>query len=293
MRVRFISAATAAAVFSSAVPAIGAAPLSAESFAYSKVTAVQRSTPQCTAGVCTTPVRFAGATGTIEGIVVAPAKRRGPAGGVLFVHWLGDDPKTTNHTEFQQDAHDLARHGVVSLLIDTPWAQKDWFMTVRKTATDYAMSLDIVKDLRASLDALMTFNIDPHRLAYVGHDFGAMYGGILSAVDNRPKYFVLMAGTSTFAQWFLLGKKPADIDAYRDQMNVLDPPQYLAHATAASYLLQYATKDVYINAEQAREFYDAVPAPKLVGFYNADHSLNVPQARIDRNRWLLSVLTAD
>jgi len=36
--------------------------------------------------------------------------------------------------------------------------------------------------------------VDPTRIAYVGHDFGAMYGCILLALDHRISYGVLMAG---------------------------------------------------------------------------------------------------
>jgi hypothetical protein len=74
-------------------------------------------------------------------------------------------------------------------------------------------------------------------------------------------------------------------------MSLLDPPQYLQRASATAFLLQYAAKDADINAAQARAFYEAAPDPKLVGFYNSDHSLDVPQAHADRVRWLLDMLT--
>lgn len=264
------------------------APLAASAFAYQDLGPVKKEPRSCSAGVCTVSVRIPSAHGSITGIVVEPARKASKAPAILFVHWLGDDPKTTNHTEFEGDAKALAMRGVVSLLVDAPWAQRNWFMQVRSADTDYAMSLDIVADLRRCLDSLQTFGVDDARIAYVGHDFGAMYGAVLSGVDARPKYFVLMAGTSTFAQWYLLGKKPADVDAYRARMAALDPPQYLHLSTASAYLLQYATKDVYIDADQARAFYDAAPEPKLVGFYATDHSLDVPQAHADRIGWLLA-----
>lgn len=278
--------ALAAAVTSQAA----SAPLAASAFTYEQLAPAKAGTRSCSAGVCTASVEIAGAHGAIAAVLVEPARKIPKAPGILFVHWLGDDPKTTNHTEFEDDAKALARRGVVSLLVDAPWAQRNWFMQLRSASTDYAMSIDIVTDMRRCLDALQTFGVDQARVAYVGHDFGAMYGALLAGVDPRPKYYVLMAGTSTFAQWYLLGKKPADVDAYRAQMSALDPPQYLRLSNASAYLLQFATKDVYINADQARDFYDAAPAPKLVGFYATDHSLDVPQARADRIGWLLSHL---
>ncbi|MEA2687459.1 MAG: hypothetical protein QOD51_66, partial [Candidatus Eremiobacteraeota bacterium] len=61
--------------------------------------------------------------------------RKVPA--VLWVHWLGE-PATTNHREFMTDAQELAKRGVVSMLLDMPWSQKDWFSSARSPDTDYA-----------------------------------------------------------------------------------------------------------------------------------------------------------
>ena len=44
-------------------------------------------------------------------------------------------------------------------------------------------------------------------MAYVGHDFGAMYGTLAAAVDPRVTHFVFMAGTASFSDWFLYGPK--------------------------------------------------------------------------------------
>src|ERR1700681_4762272 len=70
-------------------------------------------------------------------VLVVPPGLPKKAPGVLWVHWLGE-PATTNHTEFLSDAQELAKHGVVSLLVDMPWSQKSWYTGVRSTDTDYA-----------------------------------------------------------------------------------------------------------------------------------------------------------
>jgi hypothetical protein len=41
--------------------------------------------------------------------------------------------------------------------------------------------------------------VDPRRLGYVGHSFGAMFGGILAGVESRVAGFALMAGVGSFA----------------------------------------------------------------------------------------------
>ena len=130
--------------------------------------------------------------------------------GVLFVHWLGD-PKTTNMTEFAAEAITLGGKGVTSLMIDAFWAKPDWFEKGRSPQTDYDDSLRQVAQLRGALDALVArANVDPAKMAFVGHDFGAMYGAVLAGFDHRPRYYVFIAGVPTFSEWYLLGAKPAD-----------------------------------------------------------------------------------
>lgn len=126
--------------------------------------------------------------------------------GVLFVHWYGPPEPTSNRTQFIPDGIALARAGAVSLLIDTPWSKPEYFHE-RTREGDYARSVQQVKDLRRALDVLLAQpTIDPERIAYVGHDFGAMYGALAVASDPRVHAFAFMAGTRSFSDWFLYGK---------------------------------------------------------------------------------------
>jgi hypothetical protein len=211
--------------------------------------------------------------------------------GVLFVHWLGD-AATTNHTEFEADAIALAKRGAVCLLLDAMWSttipanKNDWYENGRSTSTDYANSIRQVIDLRRGIDILLMLYADPNRIAYVGHDFGSMYGAVLAGVDTRPKYFVLMAGNPSFSNWYLLGKKPADVPAFVKQMEPLDPEPYLARSTAKGFLFQFATRDDYITSTEAQAFAAAAPLPRGVFLYNTDHAMKVPDATADRLAWL-------
>ncbi|HET7813357.1 MAG TPA: hypothetical protein VFL13_03160, partial [Candidatus Baltobacteraceae bacterium] len=210
--------------------------------------------------------------------------------GVLFVHWLGA-PKTTNLTEFLPDAIELAKHGARSILIDAMWSKPSWFEKGRTTATDYDASIEQVVDLRRSLDVLASLpGVDTKRIAYVGHDFGAMYGAVLSGVDSRPSVYVLMAGTPVFSEWYLLGAKPADVPAYVAQMAPLDPPGYLQRSHASAYLFQFSQHDAYISPQREDEFAAAAPAPKATFVYRSTHALAEPQIRADRLAWLKSRL---
>lgn len=249
--------------------------------------AVQVRSERVSDGVRISDITFASAGGRrVHAELAAPQKpsRRRPA--VLFVHWLGD-AATTNLSEFRSDALQLAKSGAVTLSIDAMWAQPDWFEKGRSLDTDYRNSIDQVVDIRRSIDVLLAQpGVDPARLAYVGHDFGAMYGAVLSGVDPRPHYYVLMAGTATFAEWYLLGKHPADTSAYRAAMSALDPTHYLRESKATSFLFQFASHDRYIASDRAYALFDAAPAPKEMLVYDADHSLRVPAAHADRLAWL-------
>jgi hypothetical protein len=213
--------------------------------------------------------------------------------GVLFVHWLGD-PATSNRNEFLPDAEWLARRGVVSLVPDQPWAAPHWFDRTRSTATDERDSIAEVIVLRRSLDALIaTPGVDPKAIAYVGHDFGAMYGALLAGVDTRPSYYVFMTPTTSLAEWFLLDteRPPADAAAYTARMNAFDVRTALARATFRGSLLQFAAHDEYVTRSEAEAFATAVPQTnRTVRTYAADHALAVAAAADDRRDWLVARL---
>ena len=213
---------------------------------------------------------------------------KGPHPAVLFVHWLGD-PKTTNHTEFEPDAVALARKGVTSLLVDTAWAKPGWFDTVGKSAdADVAQAREQVAQLRSALDVLQLMGVDPARIAYVGHDFGAMFGALLAGVDSRPRVFVLMAGVPTMSQWYLLGKTHPQREAYVAALDALDIRKSLAASHAKGFLFQFASRDHYVKREDAAAFFEAAPLPRGLFTYDADHDLDTPQAHADRLAWGVS-----
>lgn len=267
-------------------------PLAAAAFAYTPAPLQVRTQSASVDGsVRRSLITFRSGDRTLTAEIFAPA-RAGTAGpGLLFVHWLGDDI-TTNHKEFEPDARVLAERGATCVLLDAMWSTvgnggKDWFSAVRSTQTDFKNSIDQVVDLRRALDLLIAQpHVDPARIAYVAHDFGSMYGAVLAGVDPRPKYFLLMAGTTSFADWYLLGKKPADVEGYRAQMAPLDPLPYLARSTARGFMFQFAAHDEYVSAEHAAEFFGAAPLPRAMFVYDAHHDLKTPLALHDRLDWL-------
>jgi cephalosporin-C deacetylase-like acetyl esterase len=231
-------------------------------------------------------ITFIGVKDPIKAYLVVP-DGNGPFAGILYVHWLGESPETTNRTEFLDEAIKFAPRGAVSLLVDAMWAKPGWYGQ-RVPEDDYAASIQQVIALRRAMDVLLAQpKVDSKRIAYVGHDFGAMYGAVMGGVDPRPTTYVLMAGTSEFQLWYLYAAKPKSLPDYQKQMSVLDPIHYIAQISNASFFFQYAEGDVYIPADRAAEFYNAAPVPKVMATYKADHSLTTPEVSADRMAWLV------
>jgi dienelactone hydrolase len=221
--------------------------------------------------------------------LVAPAKPSpGGTPGILFVHWYEPPNPTSSRKEFLPDAVELAGDGVVSLLVDTMWSDPQWFPS-RDPESDLGHSIEQVKELRRALDLLASRpGVDPSRLSYVGHDFGAMYGALVAGVDaTRLKAFVFMAGTQSFSDWFLLW--PKRDEAIRTQIIAalapLDPTRHLARTGALPMLFQFATRDKFVTRAAAEAIAASATGPKDVRWYDAEHELNADATR-DRLAWL-------
>ena len=219
--------------------------------------------------------------------VNAPAA---PAPAILFVHWYGPPHPTSNRTQFVPDAVALARLGVTSLLIDTPWSVPEYFKT-RKREEDYSRSVQQVRDLRRALDVLLAQpNVDKTRVAYVGHDFGAMYGTLAAAVDRRITHFVFMAGTASFSDWFLYGPQMEEKarNAFIAQLAPLDPIRWLPRLQVPA-LLQFADNDEHVSTARRERLTAAAPEGAEVRVYKAGHELSDESTR-ERMDWLRRTL---
>lgn len=240
-------------------------------------------------GAIVRDVTFDGVNGPIKAYIVAPETAGKSLGGILYVHWLGD-PATTNRTEFLIEATALTGQGIVSVLVDTMWSEPEWY-TKRVPENDYAHSIQQVINLRRALDVLLAEpGIDPRRIAYVGHDFGAMYGAVMGAVDQRPTSYVLMAGTPHFIDWFLFAQKPKSPDDYARQLAPLDPVNFVGRLAPKPVFFQFAAHDEYVSADAAAEFFGAAQPRKLAAHYDAGHDLHTPDAAADRVTWLIRLL---
>jgi hypothetical protein len=169
---------------------------------------------------------------------------------------------------------------------------------LRKPEVDREIQIQAVVDLRRGIDLLLACpDVDPKRLAYVGHSYGAQWGSILSAVDKRMKTSVLMAGVAEIGDIFQRGTDPGMIDfkesrpagqleRYAQVTGDLDAIHFVRHAAPVALLLQFATFEQYFDKASMDRYASAASDPKKVLHYDAAHDLNEPQALEDRYDWL-------
>ena len=211
----------------------------------------------------------------------------GDFAAALFVHWYEPKACDSNRNQFRDEARLLAQQGVVCMLVETMWSDPDWFIK-RTQAVDEENTLNQVIELSVFSDLLLSQpGVDPNRFAYIGHDFGAMYGILFGVVDTRPQVYVLMAGTSCFADWYMYYPQLSDKerDLYISRMKDYDPINHIADLTPAKLFMQFATQDEHVSEERAKTIFETANEPKQIAWYECGHGLN-EQARMDRLSWL-------
>jgi dienelactone hydrolase len=234
--------------------------------------------------------------GRVTAFLVVPPGT-GPFPALLFGHW-----GPGNRTEFLPEAKLYAEAGTVSLMIDYPWTRPaPWRRSTEgpdQPERDKELYIQAVVDLRRGIDLLLSLpNVDPARIGYVGHSYGAQWGAILSAVEKRIRASVLMGGVPDVAAIWIDNDDPDVIEWRKKQgiekikkyagiHSVLDAIQYVRYAAPTPLLFQFAMREQYFNEAAMKRYAEAASEPKTVKWYLTGHDLNDFQALIDRARWL-------
>jgi len=215
----------------------------------------------------------------------------GKRAAVLFVHWYEPGSEDSNRGQFEAEARELSRVGGLCLMVETLWSDPDFFIK-RTQEDDLRSSIEEAVLLRRSLDFLLSQpDVDRTRVAYVGHDFGGMYGVLAGSVDQRPTHYVIMAATPRFPDWYLYSPSlegEARLE-FIGQMAELDPIVQAPRLAPAPVFFQFATNDPHVPKERAEEFFAAAREPKEMKWYDAGHGLNDDATR-DRRAWLKTQL---
>lgn len=211
----------------------------------------------------------------------------GSYAAILYVHWYEPESIDSHRTQFEEEAKEMARSGAVCISIETLWSDRDFFLK-RTQEDDRRNSMEEVVNIRRAMDLLLSQSkVDIKRFAYVGHDFGGMYGVLAGSLDQRPTHYVVMASTPRFPDWYLylprLEGEPRE--SFIRAMSEIDPITHVPNLSPAGVFFQFATDDFHVPKERAEEFFAAAKDPKEMKWYEAKHGLN-EQATHDRKAWL-------
>ncbi|HEV2688319.1 MAG TPA: hypothetical protein VGV35_07185, partial [Bryobacteraceae bacterium] len=221
-----------------------------------------------TGNVRITSLSYVGGRGAVSAYLVAPSKgTKHPA--IVFAHDLA-----SKADEFLAEAILLAkaRPGAVSLLIDAPTSRPPGWrrnFNPQLENNDRDIQIQAIVDIRRGIDLLTSsLDVDPARIAFVGHGHGANWGAVLMSIEPRLHAFVLIAGMISTAdamrtddpEWadmkYTLGKE--GFERYLSSIAQLDPVNYLPHSLGAPVLLQFGSFDPYIPPALAARFASAV-----------------------------------
>ncbi len=224
--------------------------------------------------------------GRVPLYVIVP-QGKGPFAGIIFQH----GGSQTRYT-YISEAILLARVGALSFVLDDKPQDVDP-MKPKEQRDEY---IRMVVDMRRAVDLLVSRgDVDRNRIAYVGHSYGSMLGGVLTAVDKRFKTFVLIA---TFLRitdlmrnspyWAELRKDatPAQFNDHLAMMATLNAENYVSQSAPASVLVQCGRFDVGVTQKDCGGVYEAASTPKRLASYDSDHDFNDLGATLDRMKWL-------
>ena len=109
----------------------------------------------------------------------------------------------------------------------------------------------------------------------VGHDYGAMYGTLLTSADRRVHTAVFATPDATWGHWFVkywlgfTGKRAARDDAL---VASLQPVRHVSRL-GSHELFQWAGRDIFVAARVRKQFAAAAPQARVDFYPTADHQL--------------------
>jgi dienelactone hydrolase len=229
--------------------------------------------------------------GRVPAFLVEPIRRERAGkryAGVVFL------PSTRggDRWSFLAEGILLAQAGAVSVMIDPPsvrpepWRSRGGFDIPEIEREGH---IQAVVDVRRAVDLLTSRpDVDPSRLAYVGHSYGASLGGAVAASERRFKTLVLMAGSPSWTEIFKTNTSvpKATLEKWLDIIAPLDGLNYIGQAAPISLLFQFAREDQFVTADEANKYFHAASEPKTMRWYDGGHEFNDVSALSDRAEWL-------
>jgi dienelactone hydrolase len=224
-----------------------------------------------------------------------PAKTH-VSGFLLLPHSSGRKPAVIwmhsgGALQWMGDAALLARMGAGSLIVDPDGA----FEPKNPELTRDSMIQSVIA-IRRGLDILAAReDIDPARIAFVGHSYGSMMGAVAISIDTRFRAAVFEAGLLGMSIHIATSPHPWPTDIrkqlgsglphFLEVISVADAAHYIGHAPPIPKLFQSAWFDPGVPHKDAEDFYRAATSPKQLDWYDTGHDIDDLTAISDRARF--------
>jgi cephalosporin-C deacetylase-like acetyl esterase len=222
--------------------------------------------------------------GRTSGFLVAPvAPGRKP--GMVWMHSNGA-------IGFLGNAILMARAGAVSLLVGEAEGLPGG---TAEFARDQLIA-DVI-GLRRAADLLQSRDdVDPSRIAIVGHSSGAMMAAVAASIDDRFRAAVYEVGLLGMSIHIATSPGPwaqgvrkelgSNLQHFLEVTSVVDDKNYIGQAPAIPKLFQSALYDPGVPRKDAQDFFDAASQPKELKWYDAGHDMDDVGAIADRAHFL-------
>lgn len=232
-------------------------------------------------------------SGKVSAYLIVPPEPQ-PQAGLIFGHW-----GQGNRGEFMDEAVVLAHLGCISFCLDAPFRRPGAYEPEEEQPQ---ADLQWIVDVRRAVDILQDrFELSPEHLGYVGHSFGASFGGVIAGIEHRIKAYVFMAGVASLTESMRTSKHPSIVRAREntppeewEAMLVAEAPydarHYIGQAAPSSLLFQFARQDDFVSVQQAEHYFALASEPKQIAWYeHCNHELS-KEARLDRAIFLCQQL---
>ncbi len=228
--------------------------------------------------------------GRATGLLFVPRARPGERlAGIVYGHGTGQGARAQG-----PKAVYLARHGAVVVVLDAPFVRRGG-AALRFTPADSAELAQLVVDQRRAVDLLIARpDVDPSRLAYVGHSYGGMAGALLSGAEPRLRTFVLSAADAGLVAHMQSGAvlppeyatlAGAARARWTAALAPFDVRRLVGRAAGAPILFQHGRRDDTVTPAGAARVHAAVTTPHAVRWYEAGHRLPA-EGYVDQLAWL-------
>lgn len=239
------------------------------------------------AGASIETVSYEAGGHTISAEIVAPSGHHGRVPGVVYAHGGALDPDA-----FLSDALAIVNHGAVAIMPDIP------ITMTGDPKVDVAYVVGVVTAERRALDILVArADVDAHRLAFVGHSWGAELAAIMTGVEPRLRAVAIVCGWSRMSTDMYdtatqeVGTPSLSEPDYLRQTTVLDGFRYVGIKGGREILIQYGRQDPNIPDAQRAELTAHATGHATRKDYDAGHDLvSAPAAAADRLAFLINSL---